>query len=77
MLEYVSTGLGKPGLFFTNTDSMSRGTSEKINIVIDKDTNNVMLLAMDENLEKRVSDLFKPAIKINEGCPVWNFVISV
>nr|BDT63213.1 MAG: wsv324-like protein [Hemigrapsus takanoi nimavirus]GBG35351.1 wsv324-like protein [Hemigrapsus takanoi nimavirus] len=53
-----------------------RPAPERTNVLVDKDTNNAMLLAMDEDLEKRVSDLFTPAIKINQGCPVWNFVVS-
>lgn len=53
-----------------------RPAPERTNVLVDKDTNNAILLAMDEDLEKRVSDLLTPAIKINHGCPVWNFVVS-
>lgn len=53
-----------------------RPTPERTNVLVDKDTNEAMLLAMDEDLEKRVLDLFTPAIKINQGCPVWDFVVS-
>ena len=53
-----------------------RPAPERINVLVDMDTNNVMLLAMDEDLEKRMADLFTPAIKINQRCPVWDFVMS-
>ena len=53
-----------------------RPAPERINVLVDRDTNNVMLLAMDEDVETCVSDLFIPAIKINQGCPVWDFVMS-
>lgn len=54
-----------------------RPAPERTNVLVDKVTDNALLLAMDEDLEKRVSDLFTPAIKINQGCPVWDFVMSV
>ena len=53
-----------------------RPAPERINVLVDMDTHSVMLLAMDKDLEKRVADLFTPAIKINQGCPVWDFVMS-
>ena len=59
-----------------NRGQRRRPAPERINVLVDKDTDNAMLLAMDEDLEKRVSDLFTPAIKINQGCPVWDFILS-
>lgn len=91
VLEYASVGLSKPGLFFSYSNGNAttlgrqgknifvhrrRPAPERINVLVDKDTNNAMLLAMDEDIEKRVSDLFIPAIKIHQGCPVWDFVMS-
>lgn len=59
-----------------NEAQRRRPAPEMTNVLVDKDTNNAMLLVMDEDLKKRVSDLFTPAIKINQGCPVWDFVVS-
>ncbi len=51
-----------------------RPAPEKTNVLVDKDTNNAVLLIIDKDLEQHVSDLFTPAI--NQGCPVWDFAVS-
>ena len=75
-----ATTLGRPDTSIRGKSIIEvqrrRSTPEMTNVLVDKDTNNVMLLAMDEDLEKCVSDMFPPAIKINQGCPVWDFVVS-
>ena len=91
VFEYASAGWSKPDLFLSyanskrdtpirgknrivNKEQHRKSAPEWINVLVDKNT--TMLLALDEDLEKYVSNLFTPAIKINQGCPVWDFVVS-
>ena len=84
VFEYASVGLDKPFFYNKTTDNVigksfiprRKPAPERTFVLVDKNTNNVILLAMDKNLEKHISDLFTPAIKINQGCPVWEFVVS-
>lgn len=64
------------GKIIIGVQQRRRPAPERTNVLVDKDSNNAILLAMDGGLERRVSDLFTPAIKSNQGCPVWEFIVS-
>lgn len=50
---------------------------EKTNILIDKNNDyRVMILALDEKLQDNARDIYSPALKIHEGCSVWDFFAS-
>ena len=67
VFEYASVGLSKPNLFFDSTQRINlngRGSACEQMILVDKDTNNAILLATKETLEGHI------------GSAVWEFVLS-
>lgn len=50
---------------------------EKTNTVIDKNNDyRVMILVLDKELQNSARVTYNPALKIHEGCSVWDFFAS-